>query len=121
MVDGQTLKKPADNLDNDRNDDTEDDHGRYGKIKPEILPLYADVPGQTANPVQAVMKKINEQTDNNDQHPCRNDPFACFIVHLVKLSFNQGSSPGSGCEGCNWVVFDFSSKNDFLLRLPGGR
>jgi hypothetical protein len=45
--------------DNDREENTKDDHGSDRKIKPEVLFLYPYVARQTADPMHFVVKEID--------------------------------------------------------------
>jgi hypothetical protein len=45
--------------DNERKKNTKDDHCSDGEIKAEVLFLYPYVPGQAADPMHFVVKKID--------------------------------------------------------------
>ena len=66
-------------------DQAEKDHCNDGEIKSEIFLFNSDITGQTSDPVQLIMKKINDDTDKNNDHSNSNDPFAGFAVHIAKL------------------------------------
>jgi hypothetical protein len=64
---------------------TKNDHGSDRKIKFEIFPFEADISGQATNPVQFVMKKINDDANNDHKQSDSDDPFTGFTVHVTKL------------------------------------
>ncbi len=79
------LKKLPDEPKNCRYQQAEQNHGSDGKIKPEVFFFNADIAGQAADPVQLVMKKINEQPDNCHPDADEDDVFSCFSIHAAKL------------------------------------
>jgi hypothetical protein len=51
-----------DDADYDGYEQTEKDHGRKWKIKPEILSFHTDITWQPPNPVQLVMEKVKNDS-----------------------------------------------------------
>ena len=62
---GFLLKYPADECNDDRSDDTEQDHGGDGKVKTEVGSFNPDIARQLTYPVQFVMEKIYDQANND--------------------------------------------------------
>jgi hypothetical protein len=63
--DVKSLKKPADNTYNDREQHTKNDHGCNGKIKAEVFFFNPYIAGQMADPVQLIVKKVNNKAYNH--------------------------------------------------------
>jgi hypothetical protein len=72
-------------LNNGSNEQTKNDQSSDGKIKTEILFFNPDIAREPADPMQLIMKEVNNNTCHNDDHPDHNDPFTRFIVHAIKL------------------------------------
>jgi len=60
---------------------TEDNHGSDGKVKAEILSFHPYVARQVAEPVQLVVKEINQQADYDDHNTPDDNVFASFRIH----------------------------------------
>jgi len=80
-------KKTSDQLDNKGQQQAENYHCSDRKIKPEIFFLHPDITGQTANPVQFIMKEIDDHTCDNDENTNDNNPFSCIAVHNAKIGW----------------------------------
>jgi len=74
--------KPSDNPDHYRDQNTQQEHGGERKIKPEIFFFNSYIPRQAADPMQFIVKKINEDTDEHYARTNGNDIFSRFAVHL---------------------------------------
>ena len=72
-------------MNNACNEQTKNDHRSDGKVKTEILFFDPDITGQPADPMQLIMKEVNNYSCYNNEHADRNDPFTRFIIHAVKL------------------------------------
>jgi len=73
-------------LDDHSKQDAEDNHRGNGEIKTKILLFESNISGQATNPVEPVMKEINDNTGNHYQDAGNNNPFASFMVHAVNLN-----------------------------------
>jgi hypothetical protein len=51
------------------------------KIKPEILAFHSDIAGETADPVEFVVKKINKNANDDPSNSCDHYPFAGILIH----------------------------------------
>ena len=78
-------KKTSDQLDDKGQQEAENNHRSDRKIESEIFFLHPDITGQTANPVQFIMKEIYDYTCDNDENTNDNDPFSCIAVHNAKI------------------------------------
>ena len=86
FVDVDFESKEFPNNPNDKSaEQTEQDHCNNRKIKPEIFFFDSYITGKPPDPVQFIMKKINDDTDQDNDHSNSNDPFTCFAVHVAKL------------------------------------
>jgi len=79
------MKKAFNNIYNSGEQDTDNDQGNHRKIKPGITFFYTDISRQAAQPVQFVMKEVNDYTQHYNDNAGKNDPFACFSVHGAKI------------------------------------
>jgi hypothetical protein len=70
---------------------TKNDHGSNRKIKSEIFFFNPDISGQSPDPMQLIMKKINDHSDCNNEYANNDDPFPCFTVHTAKLMMNRNT------------------------------
>jgi hypothetical protein len=68
------VKKAVDQANHYGKQDAQQNHGRDGKVKPEICSLDADISGQPPDPVQLVVEEINENTGQYDSQANKNNP-----------------------------------------------
>ena len=78
-------EKSFDQLDNKGQQQAENNHGSDWKIEPEIFFLYTYIARQAANPVEFIVKKINDHAGNYDKNANDNDPFSGIAVHDAKI------------------------------------
>jgi len=83
------VKKPFDNIYNQCCRQTENDHAGKRKIKPEIFFFNSYITGQTANPVQFIMKEIDDNTSQQDETANNYNPFPGITVHAAKIGLNR--------------------------------
>jgi len=79
-------------LDDNGNGQTENDHCGDWKIKLKVFLFDPDIPGQFADPVQPVMKEVNQYTQKHDQHSCNNYVSAGVTIHIAKIIFTIGNT-----------------------------
>ncbi len=80
-VAGGELQQSFYNTYNHTNQHAKNNHGNNRKIKPEIFSFYPDVSWQMPDPVQLVMKKINDNPYYNDGNSYDDDILSCFWIH----------------------------------------
>jgi hypothetical protein len=68
---------------------TENDHAGKRKIKTKAPFFNSNITRQTADPVQFIMKEINDNTCQQDKHSDDNDPFSGIAVHAAKIGLNR--------------------------------
>jgi hypothetical protein len=68
-------------LDNEGQQNRKNNHGRNRKIKPEVFSLYPNVTGQMSDPVQLIMKKINDYSGDKNDRPCQHNIFSDLGIH----------------------------------------
>jgi len=83
------MKKAVYNIDKKRYQHTYNNHCNYRKIKPGIPLLYPDITRQAAQPIQFIMKKINNDARQYNENAGEHDPFTCRSVHETKIEFGQ--------------------------------
>jgi hypothetical protein len=93
------LKKSFDNIYNECYQQAENDHGGKWKIKTKITFFNSYITGQTADPVQFIMKEINDNSNQDDEYANNNNPFSGIAVHSTKIGLNNVHeySCNSGC------------------------
>lgn len=74
-------------MNDDRDHQAKNDHRCYWKIKAEIFSFNSNVARQSANPRQLIMKKINDQPQQNDHCTCHDDIFTGITAHSAKINF----------------------------------
>jgi len=77
--------KSPDYLDKQCQEQAENNHGSDWKIEPEVFFLYPYITRQAANPMQFIMKEIDDYTGKQDEKANNNDPFSCIAVHDAKI------------------------------------
>jgi hypothetical protein len=65
------------------------DHGGDWKIKTEIFFFNPDITRQSAYPVKLIMKEINNNSHQQDNNTCQNDPFPSIAAHDAKVLPNE--------------------------------
>lgn len=85
-------------------------HGNDWKIEPEILSFDPDVSRQSTDPIQFIVKEINDDTNDDDHSANTNDPFASFIIHGLKnyqepISKNQINLKIKKCQRSGRSLF----------------
>jgi len=78
------LQNPSYNIHDDCKHNTENDQRRNGKIEPEVFLFNANIAGQAADPMQPVMKKINDEAYHYDSASEQHDIFAGSWIHILK-------------------------------------
>ena len=78
-------QKSFDHLHNKGQQQAENNHGSDWKIEPEIFFLYTYIARQAANPVEFIVKKINDHAGKHDKNANDNDPFSGIAVHDAKI------------------------------------
>ena len=81
----RTLQPSPDNEDDKGGKQAEQDHRRDREIESEILLFNPYISGQPADPVQFVMKEIDDDTEQNDKNSPKNDVSARIAVHSAKV------------------------------------
>jgi hypothetical protein len=79
------LKKSFDDLDNQSEKQTKNDHGGDWEIKSEIFFFDSDISGQPSNPMQFVVEEINNDPNDHNKQSDSDDPFAGFTAHESNL------------------------------------
>ena len=70
------LKKLADYIDNYGQYHTDQNHGGYRKVKPEIFLFHPDVSRKLSKPAQMMAQKMHQETDNDENDSKNNEIFA---------------------------------------------
>jgi hypothetical protein len=73
-------------LEDRRQHEAENDHGCNRKIKTEIFLFNPYIPGQAADPVKFIVKKIDQYPHHYDHQPNNNDVFAGIAAHEYKIN-----------------------------------
>jgi hypothetical protein len=74
-----------DNINDSCGHKTKEYHCGNREIKFKILPFYAYITGQTSDPMQLIMKEINNYPENDNQTACKDDVFTGIAVHIAKV------------------------------------
>jgi hypothetical protein len=80
------LENLPDDLNNDRDQDTKNDHSGDREIEFEIFFFNPDVSRQPADPVQFIVKEIDDHSQQNDHDSRHNYVFAGIAIHAAKLN-----------------------------------
>jgi len=83
------MKKALDNIYNKCKEYTCNEHGSYGKIKTAVFIFYTYVSGQSPQPVQFIVKEIDEQAGYYNNDPGNDKPFARCCIHATKIKFGN--------------------------------
>lgn len=75
------LEESFKNIDEECYQQAYNDHCCQGKIKPEVFFFNPDVARQSSDPSQIIMKKINQDPDENNNDPRHQNIFSCLLVH----------------------------------------
>ena len=74
-------KESFDDLNNNCQQNTKDDHRGDRKIKPEVFSFYPYVSRQATYPVKFIRKEIKNNANNHNDDPENNYIFAKLVVH----------------------------------------
>ena len=61
------------------------DQGNYGEIKPGISFFQSDITREPAQPVEFIVKKVNNDAHQHNDNAGKDDPFAGLRIHGSKI------------------------------------
>ena len=71
-------------------EDTEQDHGRYGKIEAEVVPFDADIARQAADPVKLIPQEIPDYAGEDQEQADADKQFSDRCLLPVHESYDFG-------------------------------
>jgi hypothetical protein len=78
--------KSADKSYDQSDQQAENYHCGYGKIKGEVFLFNDNVSGQMAYPMHFIMKKIDDNSYYYNDGPRQDNVFTCFRIHNAKVT-----------------------------------
>ena len=72
-------------MDQDGNNYAKNHHGSDREIKFESFFFNSDITGQPSDPMQLIMKKINDHANKNYHDPAYDNIFSGIAVHNAKI------------------------------------
>jgi hypothetical protein len=79
------LQKPANDIHNDCDQYAKYDHGDKWKIESEVFSFYPDIAWQPSNPVQFIVKEVNDDAYDDYQDSKNDNIFTCSLVHSSRF------------------------------------
>ncbi len=79
------MKEAFNKIDEEGEQHAYNNHRNYRKIKPGAPFFYPYIAWQAAQPIQFIMKEINDYTQQYYDNAGEDDPFARFSVHGAKI------------------------------------
>jgi hypothetical protein len=81
--------KMPDNSYDQSDQQTENYHCGYRKIKTEVFFFDNNVSGQMAYPKHFIMKKIDDNSYYYNDYSCQDNVSTCFRIHGVKVAWKR--------------------------------
>ena len=83
------LQEATNDVYNQCNQQTKNQHGDNWEIKPRIIFFNPDITGQSSDPVKFIVKEIDQDTDQNSDYPQNNDVFTGVLIHGTRLQVSR--------------------------------
>ena len=89
------MKEAFNKIDDNGEQHAYNNHRSNWKIKPGAALFYPDISRQAAQPIEFIMKEINDHTHQYSENAGEYYPFACGSVHGAKIEFGRYSMVGN--------------------------
>lgn len=84
----RSLKYPPENIDQECDYNTNNNHRGKWKIQAEIFSPDVDISRQVANPFEIIVKEIDNEAHQHNDDTADQNILACLLIHINHLIFS---------------------------------
>jgi hypothetical protein len=84
----RNLKHPPENIDQECDHNTDNDHRGNRKIQAEIFSSDIDISRQAANPFEIIVKEIDHEAHQHNDDTADQNILTCLLIHINHLIFS---------------------------------